>query len=92
MYRVWRKPLMPHRNGRWEALHWLKRAFFLSILVVHRKPPHPHKECYSNILLVLGWGWLGVLVRQRAIRIEEKGEGFENGNCCILASWFTFQP
>jgi hypothetical protein len=26
-----------------------------------------------------------------AIRIEEKGEGFENGNCS-LASWFTFNP
>ncbi len=28
---------------------------------------------------------------QLAIRIEEKGEGFENGNCS-LASWFTFNP
>jgi len=28
---------------------------------------------------------------QVAIRIEEKGEGFENGNCS-LAIWFTFNP
>ncbi len=44
MYPVWRKSRLPHRSRRRETLQPQKATQFAAILVVCRKPPHPHKE------------------------------------------------
>jgi len=44
---------------------------------------------FLEILVSVYWRVGYVCWRPIAIRIEEKGEGFENGNC-FLANWLAF--
>jgi hypothetical protein len=44
MYRMWKKSLVPHRNGRTETMQKQKATVAICHLVAAVESPHPHKE------------------------------------------------